>query len=353
LAKRPTYQARPIGTVVSDRPPFTVSPAMLALVAGIGERVGQLEAFLPPERQLLLRRANQLRTIQGSLAIEGNTLSLDQVTAVVAGKRVLGTTREVQEVRGAVAAYERMGTWDPGSRDHLLAAHSVLMAGLVDKPGRFRTGAAGIQRGEQVVHVAPPAGNVRALINDLLTYVRQSEDHPLIAACVFHYEFEFIHPFVDGNGRMGRLWQTLILSRWRPLFALVPVESMIRDQQAGYYEALNASNRAGESTPFIRFMLQIIHDTLAAMGNGTDQVTVQVTEQVHRLIKVLGAKPASARDLMTRLHLRHRPNFTATYLNPALESGVIAMTRPDTPRSSRQQYALTDRGRALLAETTK
>jgi Fic family protein len=307
---------------MSAQPPFSVTPAILGLVAAIGELVGRLEASLPPERQLLLRRANQIRTIQGSLAIEGNTLSLDQMTAVVAGKRVLGSTREVQEVRGAVAAYERMGEWDPSKRDDLLSAHGVLMAGLVDNPGRFRSGAAGIQRGDQLVHVAPPAEQVRALINDLMKYLRHSEDHPLIAACVFHYEFEFIHPFVDGNGRMGRLWQTLILSRWRPLFSLVPVESLIRDKQAGYYEALNASNRAGQSTPFIGFMLQVIHDALAEMGadtaRATEQVTEQVSEQVRRLLGVMDAKPASANDLMTRLRLRHRPNFTATYLDPAL-----------------------------------
>ncbi|MBA3685476.1 MAG: Fic family protein, partial [Planctomycetes bacterium] len=259
---------------------------ILSLAATIGEQVGRLEASLPPERQLLLRRTNRLRAIQSSLAIEGNTLSVEQVTAVVAGKRVLGSAREVQEVRGAVAAYDKLGEWNPTKRDDLLAAHGVLMAGLVDRPGHYRTKPAGIQRGDQVVHVAPPAGQVRALINDLLTYLRHSEDHPLIAACVFHYEFEFIHPFVDGNGRMGRMWQTLILSRWRPLFSLVPVESLVRDQQAGYYGALNASNRAGQSTPFIHFMLQVIHDTLAAMGadaeRATEQVTDQVTEQVRR-----------------------------------------------------------------------
>ena len=252
---------------MTAHPPFLATPAILALVAAIGEQVGRLEASLPPERQLLLRRSNRLRTIQGSLAIEGNTLTLEQVTAVVAGKRVLGSAREVQEVRGAVAAYDQLDAWDPAKRDDLLAAHGVLMAGLVDRPGHFRTTAAGIQRGDEVVHVAPPAGQVRALVNDLLAWLQATGDHPLIAACVFHYEFEFIHPFVDGNGRMGRLWQTLILSRWKSLFALVPVESLIRDQQAGYYAALNESNQAGSSTPFIAFMLQVIHDALADLDS--------------------------------------------------------------------------------------
>ena len=203
--------------------------------------------------------------IQGSLAIEGNTLSLDQVTAVIEGKRVLGSTREVQEVRGAVAAYEALDGWEPSSRDDLLAAHAVLMAGLVDQPGAFRVGSSGIQRGEEIVHVAPPAENVRGLINDLLSWLGDSDDHPLIKACVFHYEFEFIHPFVDGNGRMGRLWQTLILSQWKPLFALVPVESLVRDQQPGYYAAINACDATGNSTVFIEFMLNVISDALSEL----------------------------------------------------------------------------------------
>jgi Fic family protein len=298
-------------------------------------------------RQLLLRRSNRLRTIQGSLAIEGNTLSLEQVTAVVAGKRVLGSAREVQEVRGAVEAYDRFGTWDPAKRDDLLAAHGVLMAGLVDRPGHFRTTAAGIQRGEEVVHVAPPAGQVRALMNELLAWLRTTGDHPLIAACVFHYEFEFIHPFVDGNGRMGRLWQTLILSRWKPLFALVPVESLIRDQQAGYYAALNESNRAGALTPFIAFMLQVIHDALAALDS-TPQVTPQVTPHVARLLAALTGDLDRA-ALQKALGLADRTSFSQRYLKPALVAGLIELTRPDAPHSRFQQYRLTARGREVRA----
>lgn len=286
-------------------PPFTITPEMLSLVASIGEQVGRLEASFPPERQLLLRRANRLRTIQGSLAIEGNTLSLDQVTAVVEGKRVLGSIREVQEVRGAVVAYERLGEWDPTQREHLLEAHGVLMAGLVDRPGHFRTGDAGIQRGDALVHVAPPAGQVRALMNDLLSWLAAGDDHPLIAACVFHYEFEFIHPFVDGNGRMGRLWQTLILSRWKPLFALVPVESLIRDQQSGYYAALNDANRMAQSTPFILFMLQIIGRAIDELvGQSTTLKTTPKTtlkegaDVAEQILAVLRAQPKASRRVI-------------------------------------------------------
>jgi len=329
---------------MSSPPPFTVTPAILSLVAAIGEQVGRLEASLPPERQLLLRRANRLRTIQGSLAIEGNTLSLEQVTAVVAGKRVLGSVREVQEVRGAVAAYDRLGDWDPGARADLLAAHGVLMAGLVDRPGHFRTASAGIQRGDHLVHVAPPAGQVRALMNDLLRWLTKTGDHPLIAACVFHYEFEFIHPFVDGNGRMGRLWQTLILSRWKPSFALVPVESLIRDQQAGYYAALNASNQAGASTPFIDFMLRVIHAALVALDRAP-QVAPQVTPQVARLLAALTGDLDRA-AIQKALGLTDRKSFSRRYLQPALDAGLIELTRPDKPNSRLQQYRLTSAGRA-------
>ncbi len=327
----------------AGHPPFVVTPAILSLVAAIGEQVGRLEASLPPERQILLRRTNRLRTIQGSLAIEGSTLTLEQVTAVVAGKRVLGSAREVQEVRGAVAAYDQLSAWDPAKRADLLAAHSVLMAGLVDRPGHFRTTAAGIQRGDQLVHVAPPAGQVRALMNDLLAWLKATGDHPLIAACVFHYEFEFIHPFVDGNGRMGRLWQTLILSRWKPFFCLVPVESLISDQQAGYYAALNESNRAGASTPFIAFMLQVIHDTLAGL-DATPQVSPQVTPQVARLLAALtGDLDRSA--LQQALGLADRKSFAERHLQPALKAGLITLTIPGKPNSRLQKYRLTDLGR--------
>ncbi len=211
------------------QPPLTLTPRMLALTAEIGERVGYLSALHEGALTPQLRRGNRIRTIQASLAIENNTLSVEQVTAVLDGKLVLGLPREIQEVRNAFSAYEAMPEWQPSLRDDLLAAHALLMHGLIDDAGSYRRGGVGIYRGERLLHMAPPANRVPQLMDDLLGWLSRCELHPLIASCVFHYEFEFIHPFADGNGRMGRLWQTLILSQWRAVLAYLPVESVIRE----------------------------------------------------------------------------------------------------------------------------
>lgn len=245
------------------QPPLTLTPHMLALVAEIAEQIGRLSAgqeaaVLTPQ----LRRGNRIRSIQASLAIENNTLSVEQVTAVLDGKRVLGLPRDIQEVRNAFAAYEAMPDWNPASRADLLAAHGRLLHGLIDDAGHFRRGGVGIYRGEQLMHMAPPANRVAQLVDDLLGWLAATDLHPLLASCVFHYEFEFIHPFADGNGRMGRLWQTLILSRWRPVLAWLPVESVIRDRQDDYYTALSAADSAAEATPFVEFMLQALRQAL-------------------------------------------------------------------------------------------
>ena len=212
---------------MSYQPPYTLTPLMLTQVA---ETVALLtrwsvagEAALSPQ----LRRNNRIRTIQASLAIENNTLSIEQVTAVLEGKPVLGLPREIQEVRNAFAAYEQLPQWQAYSVADLLAAHGLLMAGLVDEAGVFRAGGVGIYNDQGLVHMAPPASRIAKLMDDLLAWLASVPVHPLIASCVFHYEFEFIHPFSDGNGRMGRLWQTLILSQWQPMLAYLPVESVI------------------------------------------------------------------------------------------------------------------------------
>ncbi len=245
------------------QPPLTLTAKMLSLVADISEQIGQLSAGDDNRQTPQLRRGNRIRTIQASLAIENNTLNVEQVTAVLEGKRVLGLPREIQEVRNAFSAYEAMPQWAPGERADLLRAHELLMYGLIDDAGRFRQAGVGIYRGEQLMHMAPPASRVTHLVDDLLKWQSASDWHPLIVSCVFHYEFEFIHPFADGNGRMGRFWQTLILSQWRPVLAYLPVEAVIREQQDAYYAALSAADQQAEATPFVEFMLQALNLALA------------------------------------------------------------------------------------------
>ena len=213
---------------------------------------------------LRLRRINRIRTNQGSLAIEGNTLSEEQITAILDGKRVIAPLREVQEARNAIKAYEQFESWQAADENHLLNAHQLLMTGLIDHVGRYRTGNVGVMKGEQVVHMAPLANRVKKLMAELLNWLTLTDQHPLIISSVFHYEFEFIHPFADGNGRVGRLWQSLILSQWNPLLVQLPVESMVHEYQKEYYQAINRSTVETGSAPFIDFMLNMILKTISA-----------------------------------------------------------------------------------------
>ena len=277
------------------QPPLTLTAAMLALVADISELVGRLSALRDTALTPQLRRGNRIRTIQASLAIENNTLSLEQVTAVLDGKQVLGLPREIQEVRNAFAAYEAMPNWQLAARADLLEAHGLLMQGLIDDAGQFRQSGVGIYRGERLLHMAPPANRVGPLVDDLLGWLARTDLHPLIASCVFHYEFEFIHPFADGNGRMGRLWQTLILSQWRPVLAYLPVETVIRDQQEAYYAALQVSDQQAEATVFVEFMLQALKQALveAASVNtlGSTEQSSEYGSEEMPLLGLLKAKP--------------------------------------------------------------
>jgi len=317
----------------SYAPPFSLTSRALDLVVRISEEIGRLGLRQDSPTAPALRRGNRLRTIQASLAIENNSLTLEQVTAVVSGKRVLGPAKEIQEVRNAFAAYEAMESWKPWAAKDFLKAHQILMTGLVDRPGRYRTGGVGIAQGEKVVHLAPPADRVTGLMNDLLGWLKHTDVHPLIASCVFHYEMEFIHPFADGNGRMGRLWQTLILSRWKPVLAYLPVESVIRDRQAEYYEALAASDKQGQSTVFIEFLLSALLQALQETA-----WTDQVTDQVKALLKCLDKGPLTALECLKKLGLSHRPTFRKNYLQPALQAGLVEMTLPDRPNSRFQKY---------------
>ncbi|MCP5319252.1 MAG: Fic family protein [Pseudomonadales bacterium] len=332
---------------MSYQPPYLITPEIVSLIAEIGEIIGRYTLLAEQRMTPRLRRANRIRTIQASLAIENNTLTLEQVTAVIEGKRVLGQPREIQEVRNAFAAYESLERWSPISEQDLLAAHATLMRGLVDEAGCYRTGGVGVFRGEHLLHMAPPGGRVPILMADLLGWLSTTNEHPLVTSCVFHYEFEFIHPFADGNGRMGRLWQTLILRHWKPLLSYLPVETLVHERQTAYYQALAVADRQSSATPFIAFMLASLRDALIEATANThigDQVTDQVGDQVSRLLHTIGNGTMSASALMQALGLSHLPSFRKTYLNPALDGGWIERTQPNAPRSPTQRYRLSSKG---------
>ena len=250
-------------------PPFTLSNKTLSLVAQISESIGRLTVQQEQEKLLRLRKVNRMRTVQGSLAIEGSTLTQQQITAILDGKRVIAPPKEVQEAHNAISTYEALPQWQPENGTHLLAAHLLMMKGLVKDAGMYRQEGVGVMSGEQVVHMAPQATRVPKLMTDLLEWLESSDVHPLVASCVFHYEFEFIHPFSDGNGRMGRLWQTLILSKWHEVFINIPVESMVYQHQDNYYLAIRQSTQQTDSAPFIEFMLQMIYDAISEANNIT------------------------------------------------------------------------------------
>ena len=247
------------------KPPYEITPDILKMVSSVSECVGQINANFLDKPSPQLRKKNRIKTIHASLSIEGNTLTEDQISTVMESNRVVGPVKDVREVLNAIQVYDQLGTFDPTSEKSLLKAHKALMDGLVTDNGSFRKQGVGIMAGDRMAHMAPPAKNVPHLMNDLFAYLRSSEEIGLIKSCVFHYEFEFIHPFSDGNGRMGRLWQTLILMKEQPLFEFIPFENMIHRTQKEYYRALAQSDKAGHSTAFIKYMLHVIHETLRDM----------------------------------------------------------------------------------------
>ena len=327
------------------KPPFHMTDKMTSLIAEISEQVGRITVLQEGAISPHLRRENRIRTIHSSLAIEHNSLSLEQVTAILDGKRVLGNPNEIKEVQNAYEAYELMLRLDPSSVDDLLKAHKLMMNGLVPENGKFRSGGVGVFDGEVLIHMAPSAEFVPEHIHNLFAWYKHSELHPLIKSAVFHYEFEFIHPFADGNGRMGRMWHSLLLGKWKELFFWLPIEELIQSRQKEYYDALSAADKQADSAGFVELMLEIIRGSLkevTVVDRSTDQDSDQVTDQdkspVDRLLSVLGNDMLSATEIMERLGLSHRPTFRKNYLNPALEQNLIERTIPDRPNSKNQKY---------------
>ena len=323
------------------KPPFHITDRITNLVAEISEQIGRITVLAHGNLNPRLRKENRIRTIHSSLAIEHNSLSLEQVTAILDGKRILGDPNEIREVQNAYVTYEMLLTLNPFSVKDLLKAHKQMMSGLIPENGRFRSGGVGVFDGDVVVHMAPPAEFVPSQIQDLFDWYQSSEMHPLVKSAVFHYEFEFIHPFADGNGRMGRLWHSLLLGTWKELFFWLPIEELIRTRQKEYYDALGQADRESDSSEFVRFVLEVILDTLkqtVVVGEAESISKSPVSESIQRLLDALGSETLSTVEIMERLDLTHRPTFRKNYLPPALNAGVIEMTIPDKPNSRNQKY---------------
>ena len=249
------------------KPPYSITGKILKLVASISEKIGEVNSAHLSKPPTELRKKNRIKTIHSSLEIEGNTLTLEQITAIIEKKRVIGPKKDILEVKNAIAVYDYLDKLNPFSFESFCEAHGILMNGLVESAGRLRNKSVGIVKGSEIAHIAPPSDLLKPLMNDLFDYLKNDDDLILIKSCVFHYEMEFIHPFIDGNGRMGRLWQTLILKDAYPVFEFLPVEALIKERQDNYYAALGKSDNTGESTLFIEFMLEIILESLEDLLN--------------------------------------------------------------------------------------
>ncbi len=253
------------------KPPYDITPRVLKLISSISEKIGEVNATYLSKQSPQLRKQNRIKTIQSSLQIEGNTLTTEQITALIENKRVIGPKKDITEVQNAIQVYDELISYKPHSEKAFLKAHAALMKDLLDPVGKYRNQSVGIVKGEKLEHVTPPFQNVPYLMKDLFAYLKDSDELTLIKSCVFHYEMEFIHPFLDGNGRMGRLWQTVILLQDFPVFEFLPFEKLISETQDEYYQSLSESDKLGKSTPFIEYMLEMIDKSLAELLNYTQR----------------------------------------------------------------------------------
>ena len=325
-------------------PPFEITNEILSYVASVSEKIGRITATGNLEAKPHLRKNNRIKSIHSSLKIEANSLSLGQVRDVINGKTVLGEQKEIQEVKNAYAAYERFSEIDPYDIDCLQHFHGIMTKYVVDESGVFRSGEEGVFRGDECIFMAPPARFVPQSMEALFTWMQEARGHihPLILSSVFHYEFVFIHPFADGNGRMARLWHSAILAQWKPIFEYIPIESQIEKFQEAYYEAIAQCNANGNSTAFITFMLAQIDGILDDISTQITEDCAQLSEYIKKLLDVMDYDvPYTSGALMEKLHLKSREGFRRNYLRPALDLNLIQMTIPDKPNSRNQRYIKT------------
>ena len=322
-------------------PPFTITNTMIELISDIMKKIGQLDNYKDLNKMPILRRNNRIRSIHSSLAIEANSLSLNQVKDIINGKLVIGPQKEIQEVKNAYKAYEMMRKINPYSIDDLKKVHGVMTYLTVLESGDFRKGDEGVFDVDKCIFIAPNAKMVDILMEQLFTWMKNNENkvHPLILSSVFHYEFVFIHPFSDGNGRMVRLWQNAILSKWEEIFEYVPIETAIKEYQEDYYNAIQNCNLSGESTEFVEFMLKMINEVLDKLVESTHKSTNYISIYIKKLLDIMDENiPMTSVELMEKIGLKSKKSFRQNYLKPAIENGLVKMTDPDNPTSRNQRY---------------
>ena len=310
-------------------------------VSSISEKVGEINILQNMEAKPHLRKNNRIKSVHASLKIEANSLSLGQVRDVIEGHLVLGEQKEIQEVKNAYAAYQELEKVDPYSLKDLKRLHGIMTRYTVEESGSFRKGEEGVFNGDQCIFMAPPARMVPGLMTDLFDWMEREQKtvHPLILSSVFHYEFVFIHPFADGNGRMARLWHTAILSKWKPVFVYIPIESQIEKFQDDYYKAIADCHKAGNSDAFIEFMLKQIDDILEEISGQPAEEGEPLTEYVKKMLAVMEfGVPYTSRAIMDKLGLKSKETFRKNYLGPAMALKMVEMTIPDKPRSRNQRY---------------
>ena len=317
-------------------PPFKINNNMLSLVSDIMEKIGKLNS-LNLDKNPRLRKQNRINSIHSSLAIENNKLSYDQVMDVINDKFVIGPQKEIQEVKNAYNAYQMLTKVDPYSIEDLKKVHGVMTFLTIEESGEFRKGPEGVFDGEKCIFICPPADRVTELMNNLFNWMKENNDiHPLILSSIFHYEFVFIHPFSDGNGRIARLWQNIILYNWKNIFEYLPIESRIYKYQKEYYEAIAKCHVNGDSNVFIEFMLKMISESL-------DEVSIMPidnnTLNINNLLDVMEVnKPMTSKEIMKKLKIKSKETLRNNYLDPAIDAGYVKLTIPDKPTSKNQMY---------------
>lgn len=323
-------------------PPFDITNIMLDRISSIMKKIGKLDNYKDLNKMPVLRRNNRIRSIHSSLAIEANSLSFEQVKDIIDGKTVIGPQDEIQEVKNAYEAYKLIKEVNQYSIKDLKKVHGVMTYLTVDESGEFRKGNEGVfDENGNCIHVCPPPEQVDGLMKQLFNWIKNNNGivHPLILSSVFHYEFVFIHPFKDGNGRTARLWQNVILSNWEEIFEYVPIESQIKKYQEKYYSAIANCDHNGNSTEFIEFILKMIDETLEDLMDSTSVQANHVSSYVNKLLDVMESGAAmTTSELMEKLNMKSRISFRDNYLSPALENGLIKMTNPDKPTSKNQMY---------------